>query len=1553
LNKSLIKAILAVIIGLSLAGRTYAAQEINLGDTPSGVSLLNQTQSGLTLQIDIGSVSLDKITTKEGTFTVLSVDGFTRSHEIGEPSLPMVNRLISIPFGCELRVEAIDYEIEELFLSDLNYIDPLLPVQPSLSKSQDPGDVEFEYKSSIYSQAGYYSLPLVSSSDIGIMRALRLALVSIAPIEYNPSENSIRIYKSLTVQVDFLHPDWETTMNMRAAYYSPFFEVVYSQIINYEPLPPTILDDLVTYPVKYVIIADRMFEVQLQPFIEWKTKKGFNVITAYTDDIGYSNTAIRSYIEGVYNSSNPPADPAPSFVLLVGDDQQIPAFSYSGHISDLDFCEFTGDHNPEIYYGRFSAQDPALLQPQIDKTLEYEQYTMLDPSYTGNVTMIAGVDATYAPTHGNGQINYGTNIYFNSQNGIYSNTWLYPQSAQPGASAAIIQTVNDGVGFINYTAHGNHSSWGNPSFTSSNVSSLTNIHKYLLAIGNCCLTNTFGDDYSTPCVGEVWLQEENKGAIGYIGGSNSTYWDEDYWWGVGYGPVIGNGPSYEQTGLGAYDGVFHTHGEDVSDHYVVNDALIFCGNMAVQESGSNLTNYYWEIYHLMGDPSVMTYLGVPAINNVQHAAVIVLGDDSFTVQADEASYVGLSKDGVLHGAAYIDETGIVDMDITPFIVPGAADLIVSGQNKQPYITTVQVIAPSGPYVIFDSCVVNDPTGNNDGIIDFGESILLDMQLKNVGPDTAYNVSAVLATQDTFVTLTDTIETFGNIIGDFGTVNIEDAYAFDVAIEVPDDHAIGFELTITSTTDTWTSNFTLTAHAPIVEFVEVVIDDAVGGNGNGIFEAGETIEMVVTLENSGSSLAGSVVGTLSEQDDFVTISDSGGTFGDLDPDGGTGNNSGDVFVVTAGGDMPPGHSIDFDLAVTANGGYTQNLEFVLRAMESFEYNDGGWVGEGVWEWGEPTSGPNGAYDGAKVWATVLGGQYPDDADDGLETRYYVVNSPDAVFSFYHWYDMESGWDGGNISVSANGGNFELVTPTGGYPDPNVTGLDGEPGFSGSNGDWQQVDVNLGSYAGQVVKLRFRFGSDGSITRDGWYIDAVIVNGATPVIGSPSITINPNSFNVTLDQGQATDQTLVIGNDGDGILVFSISPITIGLGDYDIGEPVYIPDPIRQNPNWGKNMAYERNGDFLTVTYDGPKTEYPEAPSHPQTKDAGGPDEFGYIWIDSNEPNGPAFSWIDISGVGQPLTFSDDQNQGPFDLGFTMPFYENMFNSIRICSNGWLSFTSTSTQYSNQSIPTAGEPNNLVAPFWDDLNPADGGTIYYYSNNVDTFIVQYDAIPGFGGSGLYTFEAILTADGNIKYQYLSMVDDLISNTVGIENSTGTIGLEVVYNVSYVQSNLAVQIQFPLFWLSADPLDGFVYPGETTDITVTFDAADLEPGTYAGFLNIESNDSSNPAVAVECTLTVNDVTGIDDFAELPASFGIEQNYPNPFNPSTSLKYALPKESHVKINIYDILGRKVTTLADEKQPAGYYDITWNAFDKTSGIYFARLETEEFAKSIKMILLK
>jgi PKD repeat protein len=210
------------------------------------------------------------------------------------------------------------------------------------------------------------------------------------------------------------------------------------------------------------------------------------------------------------------------------------------------------------------------------------------------------------------------------------------------------------------------------------------------------LSNTFGTDYSTPCFGEAWLQAANKGGIGWIGGTNSTYWDEDYWFGVGYGPIDGDGPSYSETGIGAYDGTFHDHGEPVTRHYTSNGGIIFAGNMAVTEAGSSRTTYYWEIYHLMGDPSVMTYMGVPSANNVIHPASILTTDTSVNVQADPGSYVGISLDGALHGAGYIDISGSASIPITPFGSEGLADIIVSCQFRIPYVSTISVTGATTP-----------------------------------------------------------------------------------------------------------------------------------------------------------------------------------------------------------------------------------------------------------------------------------------------------------------------------------------------------------------------------------------------------------------------------------------------------------------------------------------------------------------------------------------------------------------------------------------------------------------------------------------------------------------------------------------------------------------------------------------------------------------------------------------------------------------------------------------------------------------------------------------
>ncbi len=95
-----------------------------------------------------------------------------------------------------------------------------------------------------------------------------------------------------------------------------------------------------------------------------------------------------------------------------------------------------------------------------------------------------------------------------------------------------------------------------------------------------------------------------------------------------------------------------------------------------------------------------------------------------------------------------------------------------------------------------------------------------------------------------------------------------------------------------------------------------------------------------------------------------------------------------------------------------------------------------------------------------------------------------------------------------------------------------------------------------------------------------------------------------------------------------------------------------------------------------------------------------------------------------------------------------------------------------------------------------------------------------------------------------------------------------------------------------------------------------------------------------------------------ELPNRYSLYQNHPNPFNPSTMIKYDIPEPTNVSLTVYNLLGRNVKTLVNEYQPAGKYSVQWMGMDHTgnkvsSGVYFYRLETEQFSKTYKMIMVK
>ena len=117
--------------------------------------------------------------------------------------------------------------------------------------------------------------------------------------------------------------------------------------------------------------------------------------------------------------------------------------------------------------------------------------------------------------------------------------------------------------------------------------------------------------------------------------------------------------------------------------------------------------------------------------------------------------------------------------------------------------------------------------------------------------------------------------------------------------------------------------------------------------------------------------------------------------------------------------------------------------------------------------------------------------------------------------------------------------------------------------------------------------------------------------------------------------------------------------------------------------------------------------------------------------------------------------------------------------------------------------------------------------------------------------------------------------------------------------------------------------------------------------------SNDASHRAGFWYSTIDL--VTSVEQIEDelLPTEFRLEQNYPNPFNPSTTIRFALPKTSNVTIKIYDVLGRQVATLVDEKYQPGVYKIIFEAGELASGLYIYRIQTQSFTQSRKLMLLK
>ncbi len=204
---------------------------------------------------------------------------------------------------------------------------------------------------------------------------------------------------------------------------------------------------------------------------------------------------------------------------------------------------------------------------------------------------------------------------------------------------------------------------------------------------------------------------------------------------------------------------------------------------------------------------------------------------------------------------------------------------------------------------------------------------------------------------------------------------------------------------------------------------------------------------------------------------------------------------------------------------------------------------------------------------------------------------------------------------------------------------------------------------------------------------------------------------------------------------------------------------------------------------------------------------GPDAFGYRAIDSDEEDGPGFTWYDITQTGEEIAaqymLDDEDVVGPFEIGFEFPFYGETKTQFWVQSNGVISFFPTFVFALNYPIPSPFY-GSMIAWFWDDLDPdngVDGGNIYYETREIGGHqvliisFIEIDEYPDGPDQDNVTAQLLLRDDGKIRIQYLDIDEEMHTEscTVGIQNDDGSIGTQYLLNAmpaDLLHDSLSVQ-------------------------------------------------------------------------------------------------------------------------------------------------------------------
>jgi hypothetical protein len=784
-------ALIWVVLGLSIlpsVGKAAGERWVSLGaDSPQDVrvAVLESDANHTVIDLSFPGFLAEEQKIRGTTYHRISVPGCGALTEEGKPQLPVLARLVAIPDDRDVTLRVIEAGLTEL--AGFN----IVPAQKPLPEGVAPRD-DWSIDQGLYRQTALFPATAVETGKPGIMRDFRVVELRVYPVRANPARQQLSVCNHLKIELRYDSAASANIKEARRRAISRAFDPLYERyIVNYDQAKGG--RDL-SEGGSYLIITHDSFYGQIQQLASWKHQKGLHASVAKLSQIGSGETDIYNYILEAYTSWDIP----PEYVLLVGDVEYLPThYGMSSCATDHYYSKLEGsDYFSDVLVGRLPVKTTTEADYLAWKQVSYETDPYLNQTgwFTG-ATLVGG--------HESGRPWENTCLRIRSillANGYTRVDTLFERSAL-ATPTNINNALNDGRGVIQYRGHGLQDGWYNvnPDYTSGYILQLVNGRKLPIVMSQTCDTGWF--DWSSDCMGEVWLKAGTtaspRGAVGFFGSSRPSY--------TGYNDTLSIG-----FYLGVFDSSFFHFAQ------ATNNGKLYMYEAFPYSSTTELT---FEMFNVLGDPELPLWTAVPATMAVTHEDTILTFPAAYEVTVRRGgnpvpgALVCLEKNPEIYATGYTNASGQVTLQVSPTL-PGTAHLTVTARNLVPYRADVAVVSPSGPYVVFREFIIDDDNsgtsaGNSSAAVNPGESIELPVLVKNVGVQTALSVTGTLTVPggDPYITVTDATESFGDIPAGDSIWTLDD-FDFTVSPSCPHNHQINFHLDLAASNGNWTADFSV-------------------------------------------------------------------------------------------------------------------------------------------------------------------------------------------------------------------------------------------------------------------------------------------------------------------------------------------------------------------------------------------------------------------------------------------------------------------------------------------------------------------------------------------------------------------------------------------------------------------------------------------------------------------------------------------------------------------------------------------------------------------------